>query len=296
MIRFSMVFLGLTTALFSGCSGESPDGADSGASDSGQVGETGSVESVDLPAYSNGSCPALVDGVNKRFQVGEDKRKFRLSLPENPEGAPVIFLWHWLGGSSLQAMNYLSFDGVEGAEKAILVAPNTDGYAYEWRFDKPSADNPDLLFFDDMLRCLYEEYQIDLDRVYATGMSAGGLWSSYLIVHRSERFAAIAPLSGGAMEPAYQTPVEPIPVLLFWGGENDTYAGFSFETASQLFSGFLREDGHFVVECNHGEGHTFPSEVFPAMWTFFEAHPKGVSPEPYASGLPASFPSYCSIP
>lgn len=294
MDRFLMVFL--TVVLAGACSGESSDAGDSGATDSGQVGETGSPVVVDLPEYSNGSCPNLVDGVNKGFLVGENKRKFRISLPENPEGAPVIFLWHWLGGSALQAMNYLNFEGVSGAENAILVAPNTDGYTYEWRFDKPGADNPDLLFFDDMLRCLYEEYQVDLERIYATGMSAGGLWSSYLIVHRSERFAAIAPLSGGAMGPAYQSPTDPIPVLLFWGGESDTYGGFSFDTANQVFSGLLQDDGHFVAECDHGGGHTFPPEVFGAMWTFFDAHPKGVDPEPYAAGLPASFPDYCTVP
>jgi predicted esterase len=296
MRRFLKVFWVVTGVLVSACSGESSDSADSAVSDSGIENETGSPIVVDLPDYSNGNCPELVEGMNKGFRVGENKRKFRVSLPENPKGAPVIFLWHWLGGSSLQAMNYLNFEGVSGAENAILVAPQTDGYSYEWRFDKPSAANPDLLFFDDMLRCLYEEYQIDLDRVYATGMSAGGLWSSSLIVHRSERFAAIAPLSGGALEPAYQTPVDAIPVLLFWGGESDTYAGFSFDTANELFSGFLQDDGHFVAECDHGEGHTFPPEVFPAMWSFFESHPKGVEPEPYASGLPASFPDYCSVP
>jgi predicted esterase len=279
-----------------GCSGSPSDGGNQDSSDSGLVEETGSPVVVDLPPYSNGTCPTLVDGVNKRFLVGPDKRKFRVSLPENPEGAPVVFLWHWLGGTSQQAMDYLGFSGVEGAKEAILVAPSSDGYGLEWRFDKPNTDNPDLLFFDDMLRCLYDEFNVDLNRIYATGMSAGGLWSSYLIVNRADRLAAVSPLSGGALEAAYSPPDDTIPVLLFWGGESDVYSGFSFETASQLFSEFLRGDGHFVVECDHGGGHTIPPNVFSAMWAFFAAHPKGVDPEPYLSGLPTIFPSYCVIP
>lgn len=289
----TLIFALLSVA---GCSGSSSDGDDAVLSDSGTIGETGSPVVVDLPPYSNGNCPTLVDGVNKGFLVGSDKRKFRVSLPENPEGAPVVFLWHWLGGTSRQAMDYLDFSGVEGAEEAILVAPSSDGYSLEWRFDKPDTGNPDLLFFDDMLRCLYDEFNVDLNRIYATGMSAGGLWSSYLIVNRADRLAAVSPLSGGAMEAAYRTPDDTIPVLLFWGGESDVYSGFSFETASQLFSEFLRGDGHFVVECDHGGGHTIPPNVFSAMWEFFEAHPKGLEPEPFLSGLPSSFPSYCVIP
>jgi poly(3-hydroxybutyrate) depolymerase len=127
-------------------------------------------------------------------------------------------------------------------------------------------------------------------------MSAGGLWASYLIVHRSNRFAAVAPLSGGAMAAAYSTPEDPIPVMLFWGGESDTYSGFSFDLASTTFSGFLREDGHFVVECDHGGGHSFPPNAMESMWQFFDAHPKDVGPEPYADGLPGAFPDYCVIP
>jgi hypothetical protein len=31
------------------------------------------------------------------------------------------------------------------------------------------------------------------------------------------------------------------------------------------------------------------------IWQFFKDHPFGVNPEPYASGLPASFNSICKI-
>ncbi|MDH5676058.1 MAG: hypothetical protein OEZ06_28305 [Myxococcales bacterium] len=32
-----------------------------------------------------------------------------------------------------------------------------------------------------------------------------------------------------------------------------------------------------------------------AQWEFLKAHPFGVDPGPYASGLPANSPSYCQI-
>ena len=34
-------------------------------------------------------------------------------------------------------------------------------------------------------------------RIYTTGFSAGGLWSTWLVMHRSHRIAAAAVFSGG---------------------------------------------------------------------------------------------------
>jgi hypothetical protein len=32
-----------------------------------------------------------------------------------------------------------------------------------------------------------------------------------------------------------------------------------------------------------------------AQWQFCKDHPFGVTPDPYAGGLPSSFPSYCTV-
>jgi hypothetical protein len=53
--------------------------------------------------------------------------------------------------------------------------------------------------------------------------------------------------------------------------------------------------GGFVVNCNHGGTHCGGAGLAPYIWEFFQAHPFGVDPSPYASGLPASFPNYCTI-
>ena len=94
----------------------------------------------------------------------------------------------------------------------------------------------------------------------------------------------------------YLSPAEPIPVLLTWGGPTDTYGSFSFHDANEEFSTELRADGHFVTECEHTGGHTWPTGAAEYTWQFFADHPKGVESEPYADGLPASFPSFCEIP
>ena len=58
----------------------------------------------------------------------------------------------------------------------------------------------------------------------------------------------------------------------------------------------LREDGHFVVECIHEEGHELPSDGLQYAWDFLMAHPRGTATSPYEDGLPEGFPDWCIQP
>ena len=293
MVNRTRTFIAALSLTVIGCSsGEVSDSELDTATDSG----TTQVAWEEAPSYSGGDCPVLEDGVNKRFLVNGTERKFRLVLPENPVGAPVIFAWHWLGGSAQQIVNYMDYEQLVADENVIVVAPSSDGSPYEWHSTSQPQNNVDLAFFDDMVACLYDQYQIDPDRIHATGMSAGGLWTTYLTVYRSNILASTAPLSGGVYSEAYVSPERPLPVMVVWGGPFDTYGTFNFETASLDFSEELRGDGSFVVECVHSGAHTIPLGAAEYTWQFFKDHPYGVDPEPYVEGLPASLPSYCYLP
>ena len=249
----------------------------------------------EAPPYSLGACEALVDGRNT-FPTGDTAYEVEVVLPADPTGAPVLFAWHWLGGNASQAVRYMELDGLAEQEGVIIIAPDSDGSAYEWHFTDPPAGNPDLLLFEDLLSCAAAQWDVDLDRIYATGMSAGGLWSSYLTMHEAEWLAATAPLSGGSDQWSYSAPGAPIPVMLTWGGESDLYATYSFHDASLYLSEALQADGHFVVECEHSTGHNLPPWGIGYVWSFLSAHPKDVSPEPWADGLPGDMPDGCRIP
>jgi poly(3-hydroxybutyrate) depolymerase len=249
------------------------------------------------PDYSGTACPTLEEGANDGFVSGDDEREFLLYLPDDPAGAPVVFVWHEMGGSASGLARYAGFDDLATDEGVVLVAPESDGSTqYEWHYSSPAEGNTDLVLFDDVVSCLYEQYAVDLGAIYATGMSAGGMWTSYMTLYRADILAATAPFSGGWMQSWYESPEEQIPVMLTWGGSSDTFSTFSFEEASLDLSESLGDDGHFVVECDHGGGHTMPTGAAALAWQFFLDHPKGVDPEPYADGLPSEFPDYCSIP
>lgn len=262
--------------------------------------DTGSAEDTagtvypidDLAPYSGGTCPTLIAGHQDIVSDGLT-RDVRIELPANPVGAPVVFAWHWLGGSADQIMQYGGFSTWPNAHGAIVVAPESQGLPVEWD-TWSGADNSDTVLFDDVTRCLAEQYTIDLDRVYSTGFSAGAMWTVSLTHHRSEVLAATAPLSGGATITTWAPEATP-PMLLTWGGPTDTYGTYSFETGTLDLGDQLAAVGQFHAMCVHSGGHTLPSTGTGYVWEFFEAHPRGVI-SPWTGGLPASMPSMCSLP
>ena len=69
-----------------------------------------------------------------------------------------------------------------------------------------------------------------------------------------------------------------------------------FADASRALSRDVAARGGFAVDCDHGGEHcASPLALKNAQWQFLKDHPFGVTPEPYAGALPASFPRYCSI-
>lgn len=292
-MRPHLFFLPLAFLLVGCDSADSGDTA--GSSDTGSTTDT-QQEQRDPPEYSLGECPELEEGTNS-FATGESTYDVEIVLPEEPAGAPVLFAWHWLGGTGSQILNYLELEALAEEQGVVVIAPDSDGASqYEWRFTSEAEGNPDLLLFEDLLSCTEATWDVDLDQVFASGMSAGGLWSSYLTIHEARWLAATAPLSGGGDAFTYSTPEDPIPVMLTWGGVTDTYGGYSFHDASLYLSEALRGDGHFVVECEHSDGHNLPPWGFDYVWLFFEAHPKGVDPEPWTDGLPGDMPDGCRLP
>ena len=284
----------LLSFLLMACTGADGDGGPSSTdTDSGEP-EVVTGYQGEEPTYAGESCPELVADNNEGFQSGGLEREFRLLLPENPVGAPVVFAWHWLGGSPSQAIRYMDLETVAD-DGAIVVVPASAGSAFEWLFTASPEGNADLALFDDVRACLYQQFDVDLSRIWATGFSAGALFTSYLTMYRSDVLASTAIFSGGT-EPfiTYATPTDPgLPVLLSWGGEDDLFSGLSFEQSTTAFTAELLGDGHFVINCDHGGGHTVPDGGPQYAWEFLQAHPKNPGAEAYEGGLPSDFPEWC---
>lgn len=290
------VLLGLSACTASSEPDKPADATDTAQEDA-DTGQADATSDREPPVYSQGTCPVLESGRNTEFVHEGGSHDLWIHLPPEPEGAPVLFAWHWLGGTASQLVSAMDLDGLAEREGVIVVAPDSAGSEFEWAFDQIDPEgNPDLALFRDLLSCVHNQWSVDLDRIWTTGMSAGGLWTSYLTMHEGEWLAASAPLSGGTFPGYYWTPESTMPVMVTWGGPSDTYGGgaVNFEELSEDFSQQLQADGHFVVECVHTRGHTLPPDATDLVWGFLSAHTYG-EPSPWESGLPSDVPDWCRV-
>jgi poly(3-hydroxybutyrate) depolymerase len=217
--------------------------------------------------------PVLERG-QQTVPVGDDERDVIVRMPEDPEGAPILFLFHFLGGSPGEILSI--FDPDQYVDDGwIVIAPASRQLALtEWSVLEAPADNADVALYDELLARAVNTGG-DPDRVFASGFSAGGLFTSYLTMHRADTLVATAPISGGVLSAEYVTPAAQIPVLLAWGGPSDNIFGFDFHAAAQTFSTNLAGDGHPVWTCEHAAGHIVPAATVEQVETFLYAERDG---------------------
>lgn len=252
-----------------------------------------------LATVSGGDCPTIDGGGDVELVSNQKDRTVKVLVPEGgAAGKPVVFVWYPLGGSASYMINALSLREYADTVDATVVVPTATGdVLFEWNFTSAVDANDDLVLYDDLRTCLYEQLDIDLGRVSAMGFSAGALWTSYLAVHRGDTLSTILPFSGGT-DPiiAYESPAGPFPALLPFGGDNDLYGGgvVDFQETTTNFATDLTADGHFVITCNHEGGHTIPPEGREMMDMWLTAHTFGAA-SPFADGDLSAFPDYCSV-
>lgn len=258
----------------------------------------------------NGQCPVFQSGVTTIHGLSVNV----YAGPKTPgKAGPLVFHWHGTGGAG-DNVERSPFGGSDGAglpdevraeilaEGGIIISPTDDDSVREGSdvtFILGVWYTPgDLELADLVVACAVEQQLIDPRRIYTTGCSAGGLMAGVMGFHRSSYLAASAPNSGGvvAIIPGMTTFQDMhTPALMTMHGEMDeVFVNFK-DTSRDADTAFAARGG-FVINCNHGGGHcAAPKDLKLAMWQFMKDHPFGVDPEPYANGLPATFPSYCQI-
>jgi len=326
MLRRVLVLTGLA-AMIAACGDDatSDDGgatADTGATETDAGGESDAaaidtgddatedagptVTAPDPQPYSEGECPTLTDGTNDIRSAGMD-RQVVVYLPAEPEGAGLAFLWHGLGDSTSNFARAFGAQTMADTYDVIVVLPRITGnYAFGWPFLSSDDATPDLTLFDDVVACADATWDIDNTRVFTTGFSAGALMSTRLLLDRSEYLASVVTFSGGTGVPlredldpiitGYKTPASTIPVLAIHGGETDSVTAVAaFMEMTLDMNDHLREDGHLVIECDHGRGHTVPFDPYAWALPFLFSHVIGVESPYVGDPLDSPWPSYCEM-
>jgi poly(3-hydroxybutyrate) depolymerase len=275
-----------------------------------------------LPKYSGGTCPALHGGTNDLISAGQ-ARQLQIAVPSNPppqpgERLPIIFLWHWTGGTGKSFIDNSQAQSAVDAQRFIAIAPEAGGTSkplFKWPstlLDSEARLQEELTFFDDMLACAAESFpQLSNTCVSTAGVSAGGLWVPQLASRRGQYLSSFISMSGGvgggAAKP-WGNPAHKMPSLVLWGGDCDqcSAGGFTihFKDTSHALQAGVSGQGAFQVECVHSCCHTEPPFEAPAgltkyagLWSFVFDHPYWLAPgdSPYKPGIPfdKGLPAWC---
>jgi polyhydroxybutyrate depolymerase len=114
---------------------------------------------------------------------------------------PLIIVLHGHGGNGKQIMKSSGFNEISDKEKFLVVYP--DGMNKGWNDGRESNGNEkydDIKFISLLIDKINSEYNIDSARIFATGISNGGIFSLYLAHKLSKRILAIAPIAANIPE------------------------------------------------------------------------------------------------
>ena len=134
---------------------------------------------------------------------------------------PVVLNFHGGGGHAANQQEYSLLDTVAESESFITVYPNgtgrLSGRLLTWNAGTCCAYSvinkiDDVGFVRALIDNLAERFPVDRRRIYATGMSNGGMMAHRLAAEASDVIAAVAPVAGGMVLPMVKS-ARAVPVL-----------------------------------------------------------------------------------
>ena len=158
----------------------------------------------------------------QQIEIEGSTREYTLYLPKSystSDSLPLLFSIHGLGSNMDFNFNYTKFDQLAETENFILVHPNALNKSWSTSTD----NNLDIIFIQNLIDYLENEYNVNSQRIYVTGMSNGGFFSLALACHVSGKIAAVSSVTGTMYRPAINScqPSKPVPVLQIHGTEDN---------------------------------------------------------------------------
>ena len=167
--------------------------------------------------------------INGTIEVDGRQRTFVIHLPtafDVNKALPLVIVLHGGGGNAENAETMTGMSLKADTEGFIALYPNGSSRLRSDRFLTWNSGNccgyafdnniDDALFIRKLIEALESLILIDPGRIYATGISNGGMMSYLLGCVMSDRIAAIAPVAG-AMGMESCRPLLPVSVVIFHG-------------------------------------------------------------------------------
>ncbi|MBI5304636.1 MAG: polyhydroxybutyrate depolymerase [Chloroflexi bacterium] len=155
------------------------------------------------------------------------ERTYTVHLPRgigDEHSYSLVIVLHGGGGNDDNAARMTGFSALADKEEFIVVYPNGTGRLQDriltWNAGNCcgyALDNTvdDVGFIRALIEQLQREYPINPQRIYATGISNGGMMSYRLACELSDQLAAIAPVAGALNVEC--KPAQPVAVIAFHG-------------------------------------------------------------------------------
>jgi polyhydroxybutyrate depolymerase len=253
----------------------------------------------------------FVDGTSVHtISVGGQERAYRLYKPKGlPASAPLVVMLHGGFGDGAQAEKSYGWDELADSSKFVVAYP--DGLNRAWNVNgggccgRPAKEGiDDVGFITAAVADIGRNVGIDAARVYATGISNGGIMS-YTLACETAIFAAIGPDSAtqlNSCDSPRPTSVMHIHgtadrLIRYDGGRGSGVAHINGPPVSRL-NAFWRNVDHcgapaattsgsvttstagcadnrsVVLITVDGGGHQWPGFATRKLWQFFADHPR----------------------
>jgi len=157
------------------------------------------------------------------------EREYILYVPDSytgTEAVPLVFNFHGFTSNATEQMFYGDFRVIADTANFIIAHPMGTLLGGNTHFNVGGftlgSTTDDVGFTAAMIDSISADYNINLDRVYSTGMSNGGFMSFLLACQLSDKFAAIASVTGSMTPETFNNcdPQHPTPVLQIHGTDD----------------------------------------------------------------------------
>lgn len=199
------------------------------------------------------TAPALAEV--KSLVYKEEKRKYLVYTPASygsqPEQRfPVVFNFHGGGMTMAEQMLYTQMNKAAEKHQFIVVYPS--GVKQDWNVGFGMSyleGTDDIGLTEALLAKLKQDFRIDDQRVYATGLSRGGFFALRIAAELPHLFAAVASVGAPMPEPVVQHHVKPgkVGMMLIHGTADQVvaYGGkpTRYLSAEATYNYWLKQNG-----------------------------------------------------
>jgi polyhydroxybutyrate depolymerase len=165
-----------------------------------------------------GACP--FPGGWRTIAIGEQQRTYLVHAPADYDckaSVPLVLNFHGAPAVAMDQM-FLSLMNAK-ADSANFIVVYPEGVNFTWNAGLCCGLSNDVAFAKAIVEDLKKVFPVDASRVFATGMSTGGMMANRLACDASDVFAAIASVAGPIMDQTC-TPPRRVPMLHFHGTDD----------------------------------------------------------------------------